>query len=165
MVNAYFWVGADRLRRIHEGFVERVEPLLADIPVDADLRDYDPELAQVQTLFEAAVSIPGVLVPVTTKILHRKRRRLIPILDNVVLDHYLKASGAAKQMWKTQDKSRAPAVAKQVLVLFRQDLLECYEPLRDLSAMAEDAGYPVTPLRFLELLIWSQVEPRGYYRG
>ena len=48
--------------------------------------------------------------------------------------------------------------------MFREDLVACHEPLSALSSMASDEGRPVTPLRILELLIWSEVEPRGYYR-
>jgi hypothetical protein len=164
MVNAYGGAGANRLHGVYEGLVKSVEPMLAQIPADADLRDYDPGSPQLRELFEAAVSIKGVLVPVATKVLHRKRRRLIPMLDNVVLAHYLKVGGPDKLPWRTQDKARAAQVAVEVLSLFREDLIACYEPLSALSSMAAEAGRPVTPLRILELLIWSEVEPKGYYR-
>jgi hypothetical protein len=45
-------------------------------------------LVGVGRLLEAAVQVPWVLVPVACKVLHCKRPRLIPMLDNVVLGHY-----------------------------------------------------------------------------
>jgi hypothetical protein len=43
-------------------------------PSDAD-RTFDPDLTQPKALFQAACSVRRVLMPVATKILHRKRRR------------------------------------------------------------------------------------------
>lgn len=163
MVNAYVGVGADRLQAIHKGMVANCEPLLAAIPTDADLRHAD--LGRVGELLDAAISIPGVLAPVATKILHRKRRRLIPILDNIVLAHYLRVDGPLNLPARTQDKRRAAGAAMEVLRLFRDDLLACNEDLEALCSIAAQEGLPVTPLRVLEVLAWSELEPRGYYRA
>ena len=53
----------------------------------------------------------------------------------------------------------------EVLGLFREDLLACNEDLEALSRIAAREELPVTPLRVLELLAWSELEPRGYYRA
>lgn len=165
MVNAYMGTGADQLRGIHRGLVAACEPVLAQVPVAADLRFFDPDLSIIRQLLHAAVSVRGVLLPVATKVLFRKRRRLIPILDNVVIGYYLDATGARNLLDRTQDKRHAADVAVHVLTAFREDLLGCYEQLAEISATATQAGYPVGPLRLLEFLVWSETEPRGYYRG
>ena len=166
MMNAYsFGMGAGKLQGIHRAVAAACEPVLLAIPVDADLRFFDPDLRDVRRLLDAAVSVRNVLVPVATKILHRKRRSLIPVLDNVVLGYYLDAAGASKQRYKTQDKRYAVDIAVDVLRSFRSDLVASSAQLEALSRLSAEAGNPVGPLRLLEMLIWSEVEPRGYYRG
>ena len=111
MVNAYIGSGANRIAEIEAGLRATVEPLLASIPADADLRATDVDLAPVRAILAAAITVRGVLAPVATKVLHRKRRSLIPILDNVVLAHYLTTDGPARLPGRTQDKARAAGAA------------------------------------------------------
>jgi len=99
-----------------------------------------------------------------TKVLFRKRRGLIPILDNVLIGYYLDATGARSLLTRTQDKHHAADVAVHVLRAFREDLVDTHERLAEMSASAHRAGYSVGPLRLLEFLLWSEREPRGYYR-
>lgn len=47
---------------------------------------------------------------------------------------------------------------------FRRDLTECWEPLEAESAMLGERGWAMTPLRVLEVAVWTAVEPKGYYR-
>ncbi|MFI5259079.1 MAG: DUF6308 family protein [Candidatus Limnocylindrales bacterium] len=164
MVNAYMGTGADQLRGIHLGLVAECEPVLAQIPVGADLRSFDPDFSIIRQLLHAAVSVRGVLLPVATKVLFRKRRQLIPMLDNVVIGYYLDATGSRNLLDRTQDKRHAADVAVHVLKAFREDLVGCYAQLADMSAAATRAGHPISPLRLLEFLVWSETEPRAYYR-
>jgi len=165
MVNAYMGTGAEQLRAMHRGLVAACEPILAQIPVEADLRIFDPDLSIVRQLLDAAVSVRGVLLPVATKVLFRKRRQLIPMLDSVVIGYYLDATGSRNLLDRTQDKRHAADVAVHVLQAFREDLVGCYEQLAELSDLATRAGCPVSPLRLLEFLVWSETEPHAYYRG
>lgn len=82
----------------------------------------------------------------------------------MLLAHYL-GVGPQSLPSKTQDKRYAADLAIEVLTRFREDLIACYRDLDDLSRLAAEENIPVTPLRILELLAWSEVEPRGYYRG
>lgn len=69
-----------------------VEVWLQKIPVDLCLADVDDgscDWDAVQGMFEAACAAPGTKLSVASKILHRKRPHLVPILDRVVVDrHY-----------------------------------------------------------------------------
>jgi hypothetical protein len=47
---------------------------------------------------------------------------------------------------------------------FRRDLLAVEQPLRDATAELQAAGFMLTPVRALELLVWTETEPQGYYR-
>ena len=153
---------ANRVRSVHQGLAEACNPILADIPVDADLRTFPHP--PVQRLLDAACRVRWVLVPVATKVLHRKRRSLIPMLDGVVIGYYRQAgvsvSGAA-----LQDGARAAGAVMPVLEAFRADLADAWDRLTVMTSRLAEEGYLLTPLRALELLIWTETEPRGYYRG
>jgi hypothetical protein len=99
------------------------------------------------------------LIPVATKVLHRKRPALIPILDNVVLAHYLGRLPPA-----TQDKNRAAGVAIEVLRRFQADLAAVRAEVDAVVTTLAAAGFKLTSVRVLEVLVWTAVEERGYYR-
>ena len=151
---------AQQMRRIHQGMAAACDRLLEAIPRDASLPSFDPTLGVVRELLHAAIQVPGVLTPVATKVLHRKRPALIPMLDNVLLWHYLEG----KRWGETQAKAQAAAVAVDALAMFKEDLASCYEQLLGLSMDLARRGYPLTPVRMLEILVWTESEERGYYR-
>jgi hypothetical protein len=68
---------------------DHLRHLLADIPADVDLVDADdPVIGKRSTahlLWEVLVGLPGVGPVMAGKILARKRPRLIPVVDSVVL--------------------------------------------------------------------------------
>ena len=162
-VNSYV-NSAARVRDVHRGMADACNSLLAEIPEDADLLTFDPGLEVVERLLHAACQVRGVLLPVATKVLHRKRRALIPMLDNAVLKHYLAPAEFVRLRGITQDGGRAASVGRVILDPFRSDLSSAKGVLNRLSdALARD-GYELTPLRILKILIWTEVEPLGYYR-
>src|SRR5689334_12738011 len=79
---------AKSIRLVHRGLAQRCDPLLARIPEDVNLLESPSALAVVGDLLAAALDAKRVLVPVATKVLHRKRRALIPMLDSVIIEHY-----------------------------------------------------------------------------
>ena len=99
------------------------EPLLPQIAEDADLLDLDRWREPLHELLHAAVQPRDVLIPVATKVLHRKRRGLIPMLDNVVLQHYFRSPEQRTLLAASQSKANAADVAMRALDLFRADLV------------------------------------------
>ena len=162
-VNAFFGANATAIRRVHRDLATHCDTLLPTIPPDADLLVFDPSLARVHVLLDAAIQSRGVLIPVATKVLHRKRPNLIPILDNVVLGHYLHAP-AAKLPASTQDKARAASAAVGALRRFRDDLWAVRADMEAMSRHLREHGFTLSPVRVLEILVWTQMEERGYYR-
>jgi len=149
---------AAKVRAVQRGMAERCDPMLAEIPEDADLVSFDLDV--VRNLLHEAVQVRHVLVPVATKVLHRKRRSLVPMVDSVLLRYYLPEGPFAP----FEDKRRAADAVMPALVAFREDLRTSLEPLADICRALRQEGFLLTPLRALELLIWTEVEPRGYYR-
>lgn len=156
-----FLNSATRIRSVHRGLATACERHLADIPVEADLRAFP--LDQLVDLLHAACQVPYVLIPVATKVLHRKRRSLIPMLDTVVSNYYLDCLGRGDLRASTQDKKRAATAARVPLEGFKLDLDAAWEQLTDLRAHLDSAGFPVTELRILEVLVWIWADPQRQY--
>ena len=91
------------------------------------------------------------------KILHRKRRDLIPILDNVVMRHYVGEKGVRR----AQNKIHAPGIGMECLGSFRTDLAAAG---KELQTILDSQSFRLTGVRALEALIWMEVEPSGSYR-
>jgi hypothetical protein len=127
-----------------------------------DLTRWSEPLRQ---LLHAAIQTQGVLIPVGTKVLHRKRRSLIPMLDTVVIRHYLARPEYKALLPGIESKAKAADVAMEALRLFRNDLLEATSEIVTLQQQLVAAGFSLTPVRVLELLVWTQTEPAGAYRA
>jgi hypothetical protein len=154
---------ADLVRSVHRGMAAACDPLLARIPEDANLRSF--ELRQLQELLHAAVQTRGVLIAVATKVLHRKRRSLIPMLDAVVLKYYATVTEQPKLLaYAVENKSKAAEAATVLLKTFRDDLIATTEPIEELRSELRSSGFDISAVRLLELLIWTEYEPAGYYR-
>jgi hypothetical protein len=152
------------VRKVHRGLATRCDALLAKIPLDADLMVYDSELTEFQRLIHAAVLAPQVLVAVATKVLHRKRRNFIVMIDSVFTNHYATAMKHPEWVEKSQIKASAAGVAVEIMKAFREDLRFAYTRLIGLQAVLTNAGYDLTPVRILEILVWIETEPSAYYR-
>lgn len=156
---------ATAVRKIQRGLTDKCESILRSIPIDSDLLSPNPPLDAISRLFEAAVAVPDVLIPKASKILHRKRRSLIPMLDNVVLFFYLDASGKNARKSQTQDKRKAASVAMEVLACFRQDLFDCCDRINIIRQQLCAERFNLTAVRILEILVWTETERNGYYRN
>ena len=66
---------------------------------------------------------------------------------------------------QTRQKQHAASVAVEVLKAFREDLRHCHAAIAPLRSSLADAGYALTPVRILEILLWTETERQGYYRG
>jgi hypothetical protein len=74
-------------------FVDRADDLsdwLRSIPVDAELQSADSDLL---AHLDALVDFDGVSITLLSKVLHRKRPSLIPLLDRHIIDWYRPVTG------------------------------------------------------------------------
>lgn len=113
--------------------------MLSAIPADVDLwAASDAELATVDPLWDALLEMPGVGTATASKLLARKRPRLCPATDKVVI----RAAGLPGQTW-------------EVLRCLLQDpeARDAVEMLRPPDA----AG--ATMLRLLDVAIWITHSP------
>jgi hypothetical protein len=120
----------------------------------------DPEDAipwdTIVRMFEEFEHIKYAKLAVASKILHKKRPALIPMMDDVVRKYYEGVYPSFPWSWK------CGPLSGQLMRHFREDLLVARPQLETLAASQVDT--PLTLVRLLELLIWVETEPRGYYR-
>jgi hypothetical protein len=87
----------DVVRRLLGSDQDRLAGLLAGIRTDVDLwQASDADLATVDLLWDALLDIPGVGTASAAKLLARKRPRLCPITDKVVI----RAAGLPGLTWE-----------------------------------------------------------------
>lgn len=134
-----------------------VEEALTRISADASLEDEVIPWEELRNLFQAMCAIEDIAGAKATKILHKKRPRLIPIYDSI-LEEYCK-----KRIPRWSSLSWADGLVEYMKV-FRIDLLANRNNLHVLCDMMAARGWPITPVRAMEVLIWIEDEPNGEYR-
>jgi len=159
-----FVTSAPKIRAVHRGLQSTCEEFLAEIPAEASILDYDEECSQLHALLHAAIQPRGILVAVATKVLHRKRPHWLPMLDSVICHFYLTAMGRTAMRSWLDDKRKAADAAVTVFRAFREDIRHAVEPLREVQTALANNGYDLSLVRIWEVLLWTEVEPQGYYR-
>lgn len=135
---AYFW--------------DRAEPLmqwLRPLPADLPLRDADDSV--IRYLAELADWADAPSITLLTKVLHRKRPALIPLLDRHVLDWYRAATGerTAKAAWPLllpilrEDLGNRGIGAQNALLLAIMNV-----------ELEKELPRPITHLRLVDIAIW-----------
>jgi hypothetical protein len=82
------------------------------------------------------------------------------MMDNVLIEHYVGSAGVGR----AQGKQQAAGIGMAVLRRFTDDLLSCTEEIQEIRRALDAAGYPLSEVRILEILVWTAMEPMGYYR-
>lgn len=108
--------------------------MLAALPADLDLWDADDEVSKrIDVLWDALVAIDGIGTASATKLLARKRPRLCPISDSVVI----KAIGVPQRTW---DVVRC--------------LLQDQASRAEIEALRPAAAADASLLRILDVILW-----------
>lgn len=139
---AWFWQHRDECARLLEG-----------LPPDLDLGDAtSPVVLAVQSL-PARLAGTGVELSLLSKVLHRKRPRLVPMLDRTLLDRYRPyLPGRGAQSWA------------QLVEVLRGDLANPANVVTLTSLSASLAGeLPVVPthLRIIDIAVWMNMRAKG----
>jgi len=135
-----------------------IEQALSQIAPNASLLDPDWPRQAVVDLLDAACSIRGVWLAVATKVLHKKRPGLLPMLDSVVLGHYFGQYRKRYERWPATGEVGATAMDR-----FRTDLVSVAPQINSLvNALRRNHGYSLTPTRALEILVWMRLQTRWY---
>lgn len=136
---------ADKIRNLCRDMNRCCAQGLALIPQNADMLFFDPQFSSFELLIRRATSIRGVGNAVATKILHRKRRNFIPMLDSVIIRHY------ADPMEKDEIRKAMTSMWR-----FRDDLRQAQHVIASIQTRMHVLGFVLEPVRILEILIWTE---------
>lgn len=127
-------------------FVDRADDLsdwLRRVPVDAELRTADSNLL---TYLDALADFDDVSTTLLSKVLHRKRPSLIPLLDRHIIDWYRPVTG---------ERSATLAWAP-IIRAMQQDLIGGANG--SLTAIADalrpELASPPSAIRLIDIAIW-----------
>lgn len=150
------------------GDIADLQPLLAAIPAGCDLTT-EPEppslWLEVENVLKEFCKLKGVKLATATKVLHKKRPNLFPLIDKVVQAVYRTCDAELNGNWlDLKEWQRGVAIMK----LIRKDLLEPPEgmtvaaitPIGELCSWlgGTEIGVSVTKVRVLDALIWYQYQ-------
>jgi len=137
---------------------KRIGSALERIPRESSLLDECEAIPweAIRALFDQFETIKGAKLAVATKILHKKRPGLIPILDSILLVHY---RDAYPDGWEP----KIGLVAVRAIELFRYDLLSVRDRTEALVSDLAERGFPLTPVRALEALMWIECSKAEVY--
>lgn len=125
------------------GRAPEVDQALAAIPHDATLVE-DVDWPALQDLFVAVDGLAGIGLARATKVLHKKRPALIPILDEVVV-RYLGAS----------EPGTIPERAVRQTHAYQRELHHCLPVLSQVRSELAARGYELTECRILDIYLWA----------
>jgi hypothetical protein len=155
---------AVKVRTVHRGMAAACDPLLPQLPRDADLLTFEP-LDPVHELFAAAMTSKYVFLSAACKVLHRKRPWLIPVLDGVVVGHYLGRLEERTLLARSWESRPAAAEAGRLALLeLREDLDRAQDDIEELREGLKGEGFPLSHVRVLDILVWTETETAGSYR-
>jgi len=130
----------------------RLEALLCDVPCDVDLaKATDADIETVACLFGVLddVRVLGVRGTTLSKVLHRKRPRLIPLHDKHVRAAYVPTPIATA-------KHRSEMTYMTLMMeAMRSDLARCPDVWKELSVIPSANDGVLTHLRTLDIVAWS----------
>ena len=127
----------------------RASRALERIPPRASLVDDDAAIpwGPLSDLFRAFEDLPGVGLPRLTKVLHKKRPALVPILDSVV-DRYLVAVGGPIAGGLAE---RGVALTRR----YKEELDACLPVIACVRDELLADGVDLTECRLLDIYLWA----------
>jgi hypothetical protein len=110
-----------KMRVIQQGMAASCEGMLARFAVDSELVAMD-DVSPVVDIIVAATDVRGALSAVATKVLHRKRRQLFPIIDSVLARCYCSKRDADRLAESYVSESTRRSILTNVLSAIQADV-------------------------------------------
>jgi hypothetical protein len=132
---------------------ERIRGILAKIPNSnifaITQNEWNEVKNNIQALFEEFLSVGGIRLAKSTKILHLKRPNLFPILDSFVIRFLLNAKIS------DAEKSLQLGIGLQALERTREIMKEQQAAFEELVNQTRDLPIALTPVRSFDILRWT----------
>jgi hypothetical protein len=137
-----------------------IEEALSRIPRDIELHEVEDaffrDLRALFALFFDENKISGILYAGVTKTLHKKRPRVIPLVDwEIVIDGYLKTRSG---LGTSNDADYLVEVTKRI----REDVRENLNQLQEIQrGLQPDHGGDLTLLRIFDILLYQRFQEQS----
>ena len=156
---------AAKVRTVHRGMSSAVNPLLEQIPERAELHAF-ASLEPLHELLAAAMTSRYVLLATATKVLHRKRPALIPIMDSVVAGHFVHEDPTEQALLKRsfENRNAAADIGRLTIERLREDVVHGFAPLDELREALDGEGFALSHVRIMDILVWTERELTASYR-
>ena len=130
---------------------ERISQALSRVPPVVDLEDKASDIpwSAIENLFAVCLR-PGARTASVTKVLHKKRPRLIPILDSVVAGYLSRVGGL-----RNPDQANEAWWAVQLVRVAKRDIDNNGEGFRILQRNLAGKGYLFSIVRLYDILFWA----------
>jgi hypothetical protein len=128
---------------------DRIDEALASIPAGSSLMDEDGSVPweALGQLFEAFDDVPAVGLARMTKVMHRKRPALIPILDSVIEAYLVRTGGPVA--------GTRPERGVALTRVYKREMDSNAEALRCLRRELAQESLDLTECRLLDVFMWS----------
>jgi len=141
---------------------KEIGKLLEKINPECDLADpklpWDKVKEDLRLLFDIFTGITGIKEAITTKILHKKREKLIPIIDSKIIEDMDLFALFGEKKSATRKANSATDRIVQYTELIRKGLLKYTEEIEKIQRNMEQKKYSLSKVRIFEALIWYNAE-------
>jgi len=162
-LNAFVGTGVEAMRTVQGGMAEVCNQVLTSFPVNDDLKGRG-DFSDLVEIILASTYVRFALSARVTKILHRKRRELVPILDTVMVKQYCSDKEARVLADSYASQAHVRGALHSVVGAVQADIVACWNELVSLSNELKRRNWNISPLRVHDILVWTEKEDRGYYR-
>jgi len=149
-----------------------IEDKLQHIPASLSIFDESIPWEALSELLDVFLSVKGFRCPRVSKILHKKRPSLIPILDEerIIKTYYQPVVEEVIARIHTESTSRGkgiplsglrqvalklPYVMIELIRAVRNDILLNRKALEDFQREVSSEGLPLTTLRIFDIILWE----------
>jgi hypothetical protein len=154
---AFFEVFNPRLEQWRQlwNLRSEIEAMLGKIPPNLELMSEEiPWLAVVDIFNFFFLRVRGFGFARASKVLHKKRPHLIPILDTLVTKHYCTVQDEVFKEKPRREKVFGWA-AKETISAIRTDIIANKEVLVKLQHLCKSRGINLTLVRTFDVVVWE----------
>jgi len=154
---AFFEVFNPRLEQWRHLWTLRseIEAMLGRIPPGLELTSEEIPWLAIADIFDFfSNAVGGFGFARTSKVLHKKRPHLIPILDRLVTDHYRTIQETVFGEKPRREKMFGWAAAETILAI-RNDVIANKEALVELQSECKARGINLSLVRTFDVIVWE----------
>lgn len=155
-INAFIGnASATRIRKVHRGMATQCDSILSAIDLSWDIANID-SVGPIVDIIAAACPVESVLSAVASKVLHRKRRALVPVIDSVMAEHCCSKRVANVLADSNVPTKKLKSALQSFLDVVQADVRGSQSDLSALQGAIANTGWQLSTLRIHDILVWTE---------